>query len=176
MTDGVTTPQRLAELDQLIREVLDERELAYDRTREGAYLVTLPGTHKLATNCWLVVGEHSLLVEAFVVRHADENLAAFYRYMLELNARTYAVAWSVDELGDVYLVGRVPLSAVTADELDRILGCVLTYADETFDTLLELGFAESIKREWDWRVKRGESLRNLQAFARFADPERRARD
>jgi hypothetical protein len=41
---------------------------------------------------------------------------------------------------------------------------------------LELGFAESIKREWDWRVKRGESLRNLQAFARFADPERRARD
>jgi hypothetical protein len=176
MSDGVTTQQRLTELDQLIREVLDERELAYDRTREGAYLVTLPGTHKLATNCWLVVGEHSLLVEAFVVRHADENLAAFYRHMLELNARTYAVSWSVDELGDVYLVGRVPLAAVTADEVDRILGCVLTYADETFDTLLELGFAESIKREWDWRVKRGESLRNLQAFARFADPENRARD
>jgi len=176
VSSGITSQERLAELDTLIRTVVEERELAYDRTREGAYLVTLPGTHKLATNCWLVVGEHSLLVEAFVVRHADENLAAFYRHMLELNARQYAVAWSVDELGDVYLVGRVPLSAVTADELDRILGCVLTYADETFDTLLELGFAESIKREWDWRVKRGESLRNLQAFARFADPERRPRD
>jgi hypothetical protein len=173
---GVTSAEQLTALDTLIREVLDERELAYDRTREGAYLVTLPGTHKLATNCWLVVGEHSLLVEAFVVRHADENLAEFFRYMLELNARTYAVSWSLDELGDVYLVGRVPLAALSADEIDRILGCVLTYADETFDTLLELGFAESIKREWDWRVKRGESLRNLQAFARFADPERRPRD
>ncbi len=61
----------------------------------------------------------------------------------------------------------------TADEIDRLLGCVLTYADEEFDRLLELGFASSIRKEWDWRAKRGESLANLAAFARFADPEHR---
>jgi hypothetical protein len=39
--------------------------------------------------------------------------------------------------------------------------------------MLEIGFGSSIRREWDWRVKRGESLRNLEAFAAFADPARR---
>ena len=78
----------------------------------------------------------------------------------------------VDAAGDVYLVGRLPLSVVTADEIDRILGSVLQYADESFDPLLEIGFASSIRREWAWRQKRGESTANLKAFARFADPDR----
>jgi hypothetical protein len=159
-------------LDALIAGVLAERELVHERVRPGAFLVSLPGQHKLQTAAWLVVGDHSLLVEAFVVRHPDENEAEFFRHLLERNARMYGVHFSVDHLGDVYLVGRVPLEAVTSDELDRVLGCVLTYADEEFDRLLELGFATSIRREWAWRVKRGESLANLAAFARFADPER----
>jgi hypothetical protein len=57
--------------------------------------------------------------------------------------------------------------------LDTLLGAVLTYADESFDTMLEIGFGTAIRREWDWRVKRGESLANLQAFAHFADPAAR---
>ena len=139
---------------------------------EGQFFVTLPGTHKLATHCWLVVGPHALLVEAFVVRKPDENAEEFYRFLLRRNARTYAVSFSIDETGDVYLVGRLPRQAVTAEEVDRLLGAVLQYADESFDPLLEIGFASSIRREWEWRQKRGESTANLQAFARFADPER----
>jgi hypothetical protein len=164
------TGRQPGDLDQVITGALDERELTYDKTGPGAFFVTLPGVHKLATQAWLVVGEHSLLVEAFVVRRPDENQAAFSQYLLEKNARMYGVAFAVDTVGDVYLVGRTPLDAVSADEIDRLLGCVLTYADESFDTLLELGFATSIRREWAWRVKRGESLANLKAFARFADP------
>ncbi len=161
-------------LDAVIRAALDDREITYDHARPGAFLVSLPGKHKLQTATWLVVGDHSLLVEAFVVRRPDENHAAFYRHLLERNARLYGVHFSVDHLGDVYLVGRVPLSAVDADEIDRLLGCALTYADEEFDRLLELGFASSIRKEWEWRVKRGESLANLAAFARFADPGHRS--
>ena len=48
----------------------------------------------------------------------------------------------------------------------------LPYADESFDTLLEIGFAGSIRREWQWRQKHGMPTANLQAFARFADPDR----
>lgn len=160
------------DLDQVVAAALDERQLVYERTGPGSFFVTLPGVHKLSTATWLVVGEHSLLVEAFVVRRPDENQAAFCSYLLEKNARMYGVAFAVDPVGDVYLVGRTPLAAVTADEIDRLLGCVLTYADDSFDALLELGFASSIRREWAWRVKRGESLANLKAFARFADPAR----
>lgn len=160
-------------VDSVIRSTLDERELEYRRTAEGSFLVTLPGTRKLATMCWLVAGGHSLLVEAFVMRRPDENRERLYDFLLQRNARMYGVAFSLDSNGDVYLVGRVPLHAVTPEEIDRLLGSVLSYADENFNTMLEIGFGSSIKREWDWRVQRGESLANLAAFARFADPDRR---
>lgn len=155
-----------------IRSALDEGGLDYTSPGEGQFFVRLPGTHKLATNCWLVVGAHALLVEAFVCRRPDENHEEFSRFLLRRNARMYAVAFSLDAAGDVYLVGRLPLHAVTADEVDRLLGSVLQYADDTFDRLLEIGFASSIRREWAWRQKNGESTANLQAFARFADPAR----
>jgi hypothetical protein len=151
---------------------LMEACLQWSSPGEGQFFVTLPGTHKLATNCWLVVGRHALLVEAFVCRRPDENAEEFLRFLLRRNAKTYAVAFSVDAAGDVYLVGRLPLQSVTPDEVDRLLGAVLQYADEAFDPLLEIGFAGSIRREWAWRQKNGESTANLQAFARFADPDR----
>lgn len=156
----------------IIQAALDEALLDYETPAPGQFFVKLPGQHKLATNCWLVVGQHALLVEAFVCRKPDENHEQFQRFLLRRNARMYAVAFSLDEAGDVYLVGRLPLHAVTVEELDRVLGCVLAYADESFDRLLELGFASSIRREWVWRHKRGESTANLAAFARFADPDR----
>jgi len=155
-----------------IAAALDEAELTYDSPGDGQFFVTLPGTHKLATHCWLVAGRHALLVEAFVCRKPDENVEEFFRFLLRRNARLYAVAFSVDEAGDVYLVGRLPLHAVTAEEVDRLLGSVLQYADESFDRLLEIGFAGSIRREWQWRQKNGMPTANLQAFARFADPDR----
>jgi len=160
-----------AEIDQLLAEVFNDRSLEYERTAEGAFLVSLPGTHKLSTAAWFVVGDHSLRIEAFVIRQPDENHAAFYRHLLEQNGRMYGVHFTLDRIGDVYLVGRIPLRGLDIDEVDRLLGCVLTYADENFDRLLELGFAGSIRREWAWRAKRGESLANLKAFARFAAPE-----
>jgi hypothetical protein len=158
---------------RVIEESLDAAELEYERPREGAYLVTLPGQHKLATMTWLIVGEYSLHVEAFFCRQPDENHAEFYRYLLEKNGRMYGVGFALDEVGDVYLTGRVSLESIGPEEIDRLLGCVLTYSDENFDKALELGFKSSIQREWDWRVKRGESLANLQAFASFADPDHR---
>jgi len=164
MTDGSGDPAAV------IESTLDEQGLEYQCPRPGSFLVTLPGTHKLATMCWLVVGAHAVLVEAFVMRRPDENRERLYDFLLRRNARMYGVAFSIDAVGDVYLVGRVSRQAMSAAEVDRLLGAVLTYADESFDAMLEIGFASSIRREWAWRQKRGESLANLQAFARFADP------
>jgi hypothetical protein len=156
---------------QTIRAVLEESELDFAEPQPEQFFVKLPGTHKLVTNCWLVVGQHGLLVEAFVCRKPDENHDEFHAWLLRRNSKTFAVSFALDQVGDVYLVGRLPLPGVTPEEVDRILGSVLQYADESFDTLLEIGFATSIRKEWAWREKRGESLANLQAFARFAAPE-----
>jgi hypothetical protein len=152
------------ELDAVIAGALDERELTYDHPGPGRYFVTLPGTKKLQTNCWLQVGEHALVVEAFVCRRPDEAHESVYRFLLQRNAKLYGVHYTIDHVGDIYLIGRVGLAAVTADELDRLLGQVLEAADGDFNTLLELGFASSIRREYAWRVSRGESLANLRAF------------
>ncbi len=155
----------------VIRTALKEAELDFAEPQPDQFFVKLPGTHKLFTNCWLVVGQHGLLVEAFVCRQPDENHQDFYAYLLRRNSKMYAVSFALDQVGDVYLVGRLPLGGITPDEVDRLLGSVLQYADETFDQLLEIGFVTSIRKEWAWREKRGESTANLQAFARFAAPD-----
>jgi hypothetical protein len=159
-----------AEVCALIESTLDERGVEWDRAAESSYVVTLPGTHKLKTLCNLAVGDHALRVEAFVMRQPDENREELWSWLLQRNARMYGVAFSTDAVGDVYLVGRTSLHAVTPDEIDRLLGAVLTYSDESFDTMLEIGFGSAIRREWAWRVSRGESLDNLRAFAHFAAP------
>ena len=158
-------------VSKVIEDALTEIGVTFECPRPGTYLVKLEGQHKLATITWLIVGAHSLNVEAFFCRQPDENHARFYRFLLERTGRMYGVHFALDPVGDVYLVGRLPIRAVTPEEIDRLLGCVLSYSDENFDAALEIGFATSIRKEWEWRAKRGESLANLRAFARFADPD-----
>jgi hypothetical protein len=152
-----------------IEAALPEMDLEFERVGDDRFVVALPGDKRLKTACWLSVGAHALEVQAFVMRKPDENREHVYEFLLQRNVRMYGVSWAVDSMGDVYLVGRLPLEAVSADELDRLLGSVLEYADGTFNTLLELGFGSSIRREWAWRVKNNESLANLAAFKEFAE-------
>ena len=164
MTDSTSERARAI---AAVEYALADAEAVYERPAEGHFVVSLPGTHKLSTTCSLLIGDHTLSVNAFVVRAAEENREAVYRWLLEHNARLSGIAFALDRLGDVFLVGRVPLPAVTAAEVDRLLGSVLDAADSSFDRLLELGFADSIRREWAWRLKRGESTANLAAFERL---------
>ncbi|MEU2775154.1 YbjN domain-containing protein [Streptomyces sp. NPDC007162] len=154
---------------QVIEGVLKDAELDWESPESGSYVVQLPGTRKLKTTVSLLVGRHSLSLNAFVIRHPDENEPAVHRWLLERNLRLYGVSYAVDRLGDVYLAGRLPLASVTADEIDRLLGQVLEAADGAFNTLLELGFATSIRKEYAWRVSRGESTRNLDAFTHLIE-------
>jgi hypothetical protein len=162
----------VSDLNQVIESTLAERELKYTSPAPGRYFVTLPGTKKLQTNVWLRVNPHALVIEAFVCRRPDEAHEDVYRFMLRRNAKLYGVAYTIDQLGDIYLVGRVAHESVTPDELDRLLGQVLEAADGDFNTLLEIGFASSIQREYEWRVSRGESLANLKAFEHMLTPSR----
>ena len=130
-----------------VEKALAALGLTAETPQPGSYLVRLEGQRKLATMTWLIVGSHSLHVEAFFCRKPDENHARFYRFLLERNGRMYGVHFAVDAEGDVYLTGRLPLAAVTAEEIDRVLGCVLNYSDENFNPALAIGFESSIRRE-----------------------------
>ena len=137
--------------------------------RPGEYVVQLPGEAKLATTVSLLLSDRGLSASAFVVRRPDENHEAFYRWLLTRNSRLPGVAFALDRLGDVYLVGRLPVQGVTVETVDGLLGSLLATADTAFNDLLALGFLSSMRREWRWRVDRGEPTRNLEAFRHLLD-------
>ncbi|GAA1479609.1 hypothetical protein GCM10009624_00490 [Gordonia sinesedis] len=166
----------IADTVSMLERVLTEQGIAFSRKASGGaqaehIVLELPGERKLKTTVLLTAGRHGVRVEAFVCRRPDENYEAVYRYLLKRNRRLYGVAYTIDNVGDIYLVGRISADALVPDEVDRILGQVLEAADGDFNTLLELGFYTSIQREWAWRVSRGESLRNLLAFEHLIDKE-----
>jgi hypothetical protein len=165
MADGHNAQQAA----QVVEDALKDAELEWESPKPGTYVVKLPGTRKLSTTVQLIVGRHSLSLNAFVIRHPDENEAGVHRWLLERNLKLYGIGYAVDPLGDIYVTARLPLASVTTDEIDRLLGQVLEACDGAFNTLLELGFASAIRKEYAWRVSRGESTRNLDAFRHLTE-------
>ncbi len=157
---------------EVVQEALESLGLPWER-RGDTFTVTLPGEHKLTTECALEVGAHSVQVRAFVARAPEQDADRVHRWLLERNLRLGGVAFGVDHLGDVYLVGRLPVTGLAASTVDQLLGVVAETADTSFDPIVAMGFADSIRREWVWRRSRGESTANLAAFGRLdpgADP------
>ena len=154
-----------------VRNYLGANDIEFDEATEGVFSFALPGEKKLQTAVRLDVGSHALSVHAFVCRSPDENHEEVYRWLLQRNLKLYAVAFALDRLGDIYLDARLPLSSINDEELDRLLGSVLSVADESFNTILELGFASSIRKEWEWPKLRGEPTHNLEAFRGWLESE-----
>lgn len=158
MSDQPTTPA------QVIRDYLTTYEFEFVEEPEGVFMFAVPGERKLQTPVRLDVGQHALGVHAFVCRNPDEGHERVYRWLLERNLRMFGIAFAVDRLGDIYLDARLPLSSINPEDFDLVLGAVMTHADESFNILLELGFETSIRKEWAWRISRGEPTHNLAAF------------
>nr|WP_218880657.1 YbjN domain-containing protein [Kineosphaera limosa] len=165
-SSDATSPSA-AQVTQVVLDFAQANELEAERgERPGELVVVLPGEKKLKTVVSLLAGDRELSVSAFVVRNPDENHEEVYRYLLTRNLRMRAgnLGYAIDVSGDVYVVGALPLRAVDAGSLDLLFGAVLEASDAPFNELLALGFLTSMKREWAWRISRGESLRNLEAF------------
>ena len=120
---------------------------------DNAAVVVLPGKKKLKTVVGLIPAPDSLRVEAFVCRAVEENHEAVYKWLLQRNRRLFGIGYTID----------------ADDDLDRLLGQLLETADGDFNQILERGFASAIKREWEWRVDRGENLANLEQFRHMVE-------
>jgi hypothetical protein len=169
-TSATTTPARAAEAR--LTAYLDGARIEWELGgREGEYVVTLPGEQKLKTVVSLLVRDRTTSVSAFVIRNPDENHEEFYRTLLRKNLRLTGIAYAVDNDGDVYVRGELQTETVDEDRLDQLFGVILAAADSAFNELLAIGFLSSMRKEWAWRVSRGESTKNLDAFRHLLDLE-----
>lgn len=152
----------------LVRRWAEESEVELESVSDTQAVVILPGEKKLKTNVSIRAGAHAIDLQAFVVRRPDENRERFFQWMLQQNGRLGGLSFSIDAYDDVYLNASLPREVFDGDAafdvLDSYLGRFLTIADQSFNELLVLGFLTSMKREWAWRIARGESTRNLAAF------------
>ena len=122
---------------------------------EGGWLTTLAGERRRTLPVFLEAGERTLTVQAFFMAAPEERQEELYGFFLRRHLRSYLLRFALDAGGDVLLVGVLPVAAVTAEELDRLLGQLLQLADDTYLEALRLGFASYIEREQAWREKAG---------------------
>ena len=130
-------------------------QLEVERPGENAWLTVLSGERKRGIPVYLELGGHTLIVESFFMTAPDERHDEVFRYLLQRNLRTYTLRFAVYDNGDIMLVGVLPRHAVTTDEIDRMMGQLLSVADDSYWPAIRLGFTEYIEREQAWRSKVG---------------------
>ena len=126
-----------------------------ERVKENGWVTVLQGERKRTIPVYLELGQHTVVIESFFMAAPDERHDEVYRYLLQRNLRTYTMRFALYDSGDVMIVGLIPAHAVTAEELDRAMGQLLTVADDSYWHAIRMGFTGYIEREQAWREKVG---------------------
>ncbi len=161
----------MTELLQLVHSWAAELELEREFLADSTLLVTLPGSKRLQVPVAITQTAQALVFESFVARGTDEDPRRLHEFLLRRNAKAFGAAYCIDQSGDVYLVGRLPVASTSMEAIDLVMASIMGMADGDFNTILELGFGEAIEREWKWRLSRGESTANLAAFEHLRPSE-----
>lgn len=137
---------------EIIERYLGDRDIRYERPSDSDWALQLRGEKKHSITVLMALRERTLALESFFMRRPAENHAELYAMLLRTNMRTYGIHFAIDDIGDVFIVARIALGSITEDELDRLLGAVLTAADEMFMPAIEVGFASYLARDMAWRA------------------------
>lgn len=121
--------------------------VAVDRQPDAdRWYLRLSGEEKDFITVWLAIRQRTLHHEAQVMPAPETNVEAAYEYLLRRNADLHQMRFSLGPEDAVYLIGEVPVTEVTDDELDRIVGSSLAYVDDVFPTAMQIGFEGRYRR------------------------------
>ncbi len=121
--------------------------VAVDRQAEDdRWYLRLRGDEKDFVTVWLTIRQRTLHHETQVMPAPEVNVEATFEYLLRRNADLHQMRFALGAEDAVYLVGEIPVSSVTEDELDRIVGSSLAYVDDCFPTAMSIGFAGRYRR------------------------------
>ena len=116
---------------------------AVDRTDDDPlrWYVRLRGEEKDHITVWLMLGQRTLRYEAYVMPAPEENIAAVYEVALRRNEKLVGAHFAIGVEDALFLRGELPVGAVCAEEVDRIIGSIYAYCEQSFPTMIRLGFA-----------------------------------
>ena len=89
---------------------------------------------------WLTLGEYTLQHESYLMPAPEERQAECYEFLLRRNHGLYGMGFAIGAEDAVYLVGRLPLSALDEAELDRVVGSTYAYVEANFRPAMRIGF------------------------------------
>lgn len=146
---------RLADLRELIDGWLDDFAAdnplvaAVDRgTSDGTMLaeprwyVRLVGDEKDFITVWLTLGQRTLRYETYVLPDPPQHRDEILEHLLRRNDSLVGAHFSIGDEDAIYLRGQIPDSAVTPDELDRVVGTLYTAVEANFGFLVRRAFAK----------------------------------
>lgn len=149
---GPASPDELARLDSLIdgwaaRQMTENPLLdAVDQDDEGhRWYLRMKGEDKEFITTWLTLRQRTLHYETYFMPAPEENVEALWEYLLRTNVRLYAMRFAIGAEDAVYLVGQLPLSAMSDAELDRIIGASYAYSEAYFRPSMTIGFASKYR-------------------------------
>jgi hypothetical protein len=117
---------------------------AVDRGEPGGPLrwyVRMRGEQKDVTTVWLTLGQRTLRYETYVMPAPEEHQGELFEHLLRRNDSLVGAHWSIGVEDAIFLRGDLELVALDEEELDRILGTLYAQVEQTFRSLLRLGFA-----------------------------------
>lgn len=103
--------------------------------------VRMRGEEKEFTTVWLTLGQRTLRYETYVMPAPAEHREEVFEQALRRNERMVGAHFSIGVEDALFLRGEIPVGALTAAELDRIIGSLYAYVEASFPELIRLGFA-----------------------------------
>ncbi len=147
--EGALTSGQLADLEARIDAWISELDAGYDHIvavdrGEGdvvRWFVRMRGDEKDFTTVWLTLGQRTLRYETYVMPAPEENERELYENLLRRNERLVGAHFSIGAEDAVFLRGEMMSAAVGKADVDRILGTMYATVEQTFTSLLRIGYA-----------------------------------
>lgn len=123
-----------------------EHRAVTDGTATDRWVLRFRGLEKQVLAIWLTLGQRTVVAEAEVMPAPEEHVEQVYAFALARNASLLGLSYALGAEQGVYLVARVPAVALDAAELDRLCGAIVAELEESYPTVMSLGFPRYYRR------------------------------
>ncbi len=124
---------------QQLSDMLADLSLEARVAADGVW-VAVPSQRRGAVAVQIIPTERTVTFRAFIMRAPDLAHQDVYRRLLRKNHDAGPWVFSLDPLGDVFLVANRPAGALDSDALDGLLGGLSSHVDEVFEGIVKTGF------------------------------------